>query len=197
MPVILWQALLLASDANTQTAEGEQVEEKINIFSGYLSESIWTLVWFGLLVAILGKFVWKPMLAGLKTREDHISGEIAKAENTNKQAKDTLKNYQDKLSSIELEGKELAKKHLGEAEKKGQTIVARAMQEADSIKAKAREDAKKTVVAARGTLVDEAGAIVCTLGSEIIGRVITPEDNQRLIEQAVDELKKSYISEGA
>ncbi|ARN56134.1 F0F1 ATP synthase subunit B [Sedimentisphaera salicampi] len=185
-------AVLLASETAAGGAEGES--EKVNIFSGYLSESIWTLVWFAVLVFMLGKFVWKPMLAGLKAREDHISGEINSAEEMKKEAGQKLEQYQSKLENAEKDGKKAAQKHISEAEKKSQEILSKAMSEADEIKARAREDAKKAAESAKGSFVDEAGTIVCSLGSRIIGRVITPEDNKQLIDQAVDEFKKSYIS---
>lgn len=191
-------ALLAAGAAfasEEAAAQAGGAEEQLNIFSGYLSESVWTLVWFALLIFILGRFVWKPMLAGLISRREHIEGEIAKAEKTNAEAKGTLEQYQAKLSAAEAEGKKLVQERLSEADLKGRDVIAKAMQEADAIKAKARSDAQKAAGIARGALIDEAGDIVCKLGSRIIGRVITPEDNEKLISEAVEQFKLARAGE--
>ncbi|MGE4285547.1 MAG: F0F1 ATP synthase subunit B [Phycisphaerae bacterium] len=182
--------------ASEQAAElAGETEEKLNLFSGYLSESVWTLVWFGLLILILGKFVWKPMLAALKGRQEHIEGEISRAEKTNAEAMGTLEQYKAKLSEAENEGKKLVQQRVAEADLKSRDVITKAMQEADAIKAKARADAQKAAGLARSALIDEAGDIVCMLGSRIIGRVITPEDNEKLISEAVEKFKLARAGE--
>ena len=50
------------------------------VFSGYGGEAIWTLVWFAVLLLVLWKFAWRPLLAGLQGREEHISRQISEAE---------------------------------------------------------------------------------------------------------------------
>ncbi len=42
--------------------------------------AIWTIVLFVLLVAVLGKFAWPPILRGLQEREQKIRGDLENAE---------------------------------------------------------------------------------------------------------------------
>src|SRR5262245_46770230 len=44
-----------------------------------LDLAIWTVVVFLLLLFVLGRFAWKPMLAGLQKREENIRGALAEA----------------------------------------------------------------------------------------------------------------------
>jgi len=180
--------LVCASLAAASEAAAEA--EKISVFNGYPGESIWTLVWFGLLLLALKKFAWKPLLAGLKAREDHISSEIAQAEETRKQAREKLAEYEKKLADADEEGRKLAEKHIAIAQSKGTDILTEAKKEADGIKIRAKEDISKAVEAAKKTLWDDAGEMVCSLGSEILGRTITPEDNRKLIDEAVSKFKQ-------
>ena len=39
----------------------------------------WMLIAFGLVVFVLGKFAWKPILKGLKGREDSIADALNRA----------------------------------------------------------------------------------------------------------------------
>ncbi len=184
---LLCVSLAIASETATETAEQA---EKVSVFTGYPGESIWTLVWFTVLLIALKKFAWKPLLAGLKARQDYIASEITQAEQTRKQAGDRLAQYEKKLAAADEEAKKLAQKHIAAAQGKGDDIVDAAKKEADGIKIRAREDINKAVDAAKKTLWDDAGEMVCSLGSEILGRAITPEDNRKLIDDAVNKFKQ-------
>src|SRR5437773_1376298 len=59
--------------AGKAASQGDHpTEEKSNVFKGILDLTIWTIVVFLLLVLILGKYAWGPMLEGLQKREDAI-----------------------------------------------------------------------------------------------------------------------------
>ncbi len=184
--------LIYTSAAFATEAAGEAAEhsEKISVFTGYPGESIWTLVWFAVLLLALKKFAWKPLLAGLKARNDHIISEIAAAEETRKQAGEKLAEYEKKLAAADAEGKKLAEKHIAIAQDKGADIVVAAKKEADGLKMRAKEDINKAVETAKRALWEDAGEMVCSLGSEILGRAITPEDNRKLIDDAVNKFKQ-------
>src|SRR5207302_5294192 len=59
-------------------------------FAGEVHEildlAIWTVVVFLVLVFVLSRFAWKPMLAGLKQREDSIRGALAEAAKAREEA---------------------------------------------------------------------------------------------------------------
>src|SRR5262245_18426960 len=64
---------------------------KLDIFADALDLIIWTIVVFLLLLFILSKYAWKPMLEGLKKREESIlraveEAKVARAETQRMQA---------------------------------------------------------------------------------------------------------------
>lgn len=172
---------LFASDAATEA----EVSAASKIFSGYFGESIWTLIWFAVLVFVLKKVAWKPLLAGLQAREDHITTQIKNAEDTRQEAKNTLERYQKKLADADVEGKALVNQQMMSAQAKAQDLMEKARKEAEQIKLRAKEDIDRARQTAENNLVKEAGSMVFELGSEILGRSISAEDNERLIDEAV------------
>ena len=56
------------------------------IFNGTFADALWTVLAFAALFILLAKFAWKPLLANLKAREDHISHQIQAAQQTRQQA---------------------------------------------------------------------------------------------------------------
>ena len=179
---------LVTSLYASETAEPESAASKI--FSGYFGESIWTLVWFTLLLVVLGKIAWKPILNSLQARENHIASQIKSAEDTRKAAEDTLAQYKHKLTGAEVEGKAIAGQHITQAQGKAQEILEKARLDAEQIRQRAKEDIDRAKNSAQKLLLKEAGEMVFELGSHILSRSVTPLDNEKLIEEAVGKYKQ-------
>jgi F-type H+-transporting ATPase subunit b len=169
---------------------GEDAKPAASPFSGTYADAAWTVFAFVALLAVLGKFAWKPMLNGLKAREEHIRKEISEAEQTNVQAKEKLDEYQHKLSGIHDEGRELVAGYEKKGQRKAKEIERQALDEAEQIKQNARHDIERASIEARQELLTTSGQMIIDLGREILGRAIDEQDNQRLIDQAVDKLKE-------
>src|SRR5438876_1655766 len=57
-----------------------------SVFGWALDLAIWTVVVFVILVVVLSKFAWKPMLEGLRKREESIRGALDEAAKTRDEA---------------------------------------------------------------------------------------------------------------
>jgi F-type H+-transporting ATPase subunit b len=151
------------------------------IFSGSFADAIWTVAAFVVLLVVLGKFAWRPLLNALKDREQRIKQQLDAAENTRKQAEAMLDGYkQQGLHVIEK-----ATEHAHQQEK---ALVEKATQEVIAMKRKANADIEYARLAASQQLWDQAGDMLLSISSEILGRAITHEDNQRLICEAIEKL---------
>jgi F-type H+-transporting ATPase subunit b len=177
-------------------SEGEGAASGQDIFSGSLGDSLWTVVAFGLLVLVVGKLAWKPLLNGLKDREDRIRQEIMAAENARKQAEKTLADYNSRVEQLEQKARQMTEEAAREAHRVGQEIAEKARQESMAIKQKAQDDIDAAHEAAKNRLWEETGDIVLALSSRVLGRTITDDDNQRLIREAVEKLKGGQVAQG-
>ena len=154
----------------------------------------WYLV-AGLLLVVLWRLAWKPMLAGLNARQEYIEKQISDAEGTHEKARAVLSDYEAKLADVNREGKGIIAVHVKQAEKEAKEIVTTAKQDAEAMRLKLEVDIERARVQAESELLDEAGGIVLRLGEEILGRAMNEADHERLIEQAVERLRQEK-SEG-
>jgi F-type H+-transporting ATPase subunit b len=177
-------------------SEGEVAASGQDIFSGSLADSIWTVIAFVLLVVVVGKLAWKPLLAGLKDREDRIRLEITSAENARKQAEKTLADYNSRVEQLEQKARQMTEEAAREAHRQGQEIAEKARQESLAIKQKAQSDIDAAHEAAKERLWEETGDIVLALSSRVLSRTITDDDNRRLISEAVEKLKGGQAAQG-
>ena len=181
----------VSGDSGTPAMMGEKVnmedtEEAPGVFSGSVAESAWTLISFGILVFVLYKLAWGPLLRGLKAREDAIAADISAAEQAKIKARETLEEYERTLAEADEQSRKMAAKKLAEAEKKASKIIEEAREKTFELKKQARQDIDKARNSAQSELAREAGEMVFELGSNILGRTISPEDNERLIKEAIE-----------
>src|SRR5207244_3536909 len=87
---VLVSVLLLVSSAGSvalgDDAHGGGAAKKPNIFEPALELGIWTVVVFVVLLLVLRKMAWKPMLEGLHKREQSIHGPLDDARRDREEA---------------------------------------------------------------------------------------------------------------
>jgi F-type H+-transporting ATPase subunit b len=183
-------AVLLLIPSAVAIAESGGGEEKLSPFSGSLADSLWTLVTFLVLIFALWKLVWKKMLDSLTARQEYIALQISNADETKKKANDVLADYNGKLANVNDEGMGIIKSHTSKAEKQAKEMIEAAKIDIEQMREKIKTETEHLHRQARQQLVIEAGSMVLELGKEILGREINNEDNQRLIDQAIEKLKQ-------
>lgn len=151
------------------------------IFSGSFADAIWTVAAFVVLLIVLGKFAWRPLLNALKAREQHIKQQIDSAEDARKQAEAMLGEYKQ-------QGLQIIERATEQAHQQEKALVEKAAHEAIVMKRKAQADIEYARAAASQQLWQQAGDMILSISGEILGRAITHEDNQRLICEAVEKL---------
>ena len=150
---------------------------------------IWTIVTFLVLVALLAKFAWRPLLAALDERQQAIRKSLDDA----RQAKQDLERVQAESQRI-----------LAEARTQAGEIVSRTRSDsaafAEEMKQKARTDADALVKHAERqiemqtsraleTIRHEAVDLSIAIASKILRRDISKEDNERLIQDTLREMQ--------
>src|SRR4051794_29717245 len=84
--------LALAAPAAAQ--EGHEAAGGNNPFAGDFGNALWTVVVFVVVLIVLGKFAWGPILKGLQARESYILESLEKAKTERETAEARLKEYE-------------------------------------------------------------------------------------------------------
>ena len=174
--------IVLLVCAVAMSSQGEAPEQQQGIFSGTFADALWTVVAFVLLAAVLGKFAWKPMLNSLNARQKYIQEQIETAENARKNAEKLLDEHKQ-------QGLQILTEAAGRAQKQTLELIGKTQEEVLEIRRRAQDDIKHARTVASEQLWKEAGNIVEALSGEVLGRTITVQDNQRLIDDAINKLR--------
>ena len=152
-----------------------------NPFAGDFGNALWTLIIFGLVVIVLGKFAWGPILNTLQARETFIRESLETAKREREEAEARLKEYEARLAQARTEASAIVEEGRRDGVVLKQRIEADARAEAD----KMIERAKREINIAKETAIKELYQLsarqAIEMAARVIGRELTPQDHERLI----------------
>ncbi len=188
--VVLWLWLITVVPVfASEHAEVAEESGKFSLFGKYPGEYIWALVWFVAVMLVLWKFAWKPLLAGLTNRADHIEKQITDAEKSKKEAKKVLEEYDAKLADAERQGRDIISARTKDAENQAKDVTRQNQKDIEEMKLRAQAELERERIGAEDELWAQAGSIVQKLGEEVFGKTLNDTDNQKLIDEAIARLK--------
>jgi F-type H+-transporting ATPase subunit b len=183
---ILTTLVSLAFAVPALAAEAEHAEGGgPNLFSGDLGNAIWTLVIFLLVVVVLGKFAWGPILNTLQARESFIREALEKAKRDREEAEARLRTYEDKLASARAEATAIVDEGRRDAEVVKRRVEADAKAEADKMIERAKREIQIATDTATKELYTLSAKLATQIAAQVIGRELTAQDHQRLIAEGI------------
>jgi F-type H+-transporting ATPase subunit b len=139
---------------------------------------------FAIVALLLRRFAYKPILAVLEDRRRKIEEGQLNAEKIKKELAEAEKRYQEILAKANAD----AQRMIDEARQSAAHLSERKQQEAitaaEQIVAKAKEAAALEHERQMQTLKRELGRLVVETTEKVTGKVLTPDDQKRLQEEA-------------
>ena len=146
---------------------------------------IWTIVTFLVLLTVLAKFAWTPLLEALETRQSAIRKSLDDAQ----QAKVDLERLNAESAKIIQQARVDAEAIISQSRVDGdrlrEEIRAKARTEADHIVKNAERQIQLETSRALEQIRREAVDLSVMIASKIIQRNLSKEDNERLIDDAL------------
>ena len=150
----------------------------------------WMTLSFLIVIFILKKYAWKPILNGLKEREKSIDEALNAAE----EAREAMKNLKADNEKLLQEAKEERDNILRDARKMKENIITEAKEKAQVEANKIVEGALVTIENEKNAAVHELKNQIATLSIEIAEKILKEElktkgKQKELIDKLVSEIK--------
>jgi len=186
-------AALLAAAAATPAAiaaatPAESPEAANNVFAGDIGNALWTVIIFVLVLVVLGKFAWGPLLAGLQAREAYIRESLETARRDRKEAESRLREYEERLAASRTEATAIIDEGRRDAEAVKRKIEEHAKQESAKMIERARREIDAAATEATRQLYALSAHLATELAARVIGRELDAKDHERLIEESIAEI---------
>jgi F-type H+-transporting ATPase subunit b len=175
----------LAEDAVAGNEHAVAGEVNTNPLEFRKDLAIWTAVVFLVLLLVLWKFAWAPIIAGLDKRERGIADQITSAERSNEEARRLLAQYEEKLACSENDVRKMLDDAKRGAQKVGQEIVHEARADAEAEHRRALAEIELATAGALKELAEQSATLAVELAGKIVQARLDPAAHAKLIEDAV------------
>lgn len=154
----------------------------------------WTIVSFLLLLFLLGKMAWGPIVAALDRREKAIRDAVLAADNARTEAQRVIEENKQLLAKAADEANATREKAIRDAEARANAIFNEAQSKADAQIERARREIQLEEERAVAAVRKEAVDLSIEAASRLLGRTLNTDDNRRLVEQFLKEIEKKEIT---
>jgi F-type H+-transporting ATPase subunit b len=156
---------------------------------------VWSLITFLILLGLLYKFAFNPLMRMQKARQDSIHQAITEAESLRDEAQQLLANYKQQLAEAREEATAIIERARKAGESTKAEVIEEARAQAEATLAKARQQIERDTNQALQRIREEVADLTVAATEKVARKSLTEEDQLRLIQEAINEIDLSKVSE--
>jgi F-type H+-transporting ATPase subunit b len=192
-----WGAVLLSAWIGCWTAvparaaEAEASGDKPSLLSVDVATTIASLAVFVLLLFVLTKTAWKPILAGLRQREETIRKALDEAAEASTKARTLVAEYEQRLAKAADEAQAIVEGGRKDGEELRARIEKDAQRSAEETMARAHREIEHAARKAYDDVLRDVAGIATEVAGRIVRERLTPEGHVRLVDDVVRDFAAS------
>jgi F-type H+-transporting ATPase subunit b len=156
-----------------------------------LDLAIWTVVVFLVLLWVLGKFAWKPLLEGLQKREENIRGALADAQAARDQAKAIQTDLQRQLAAANEQVRAILDEGRKAAQELRESEMAKTVAEIQAERDRLHREIEMQTNQALQRIWAQAAELATLASAKALGHGITEPGHRKLIDEALADIRAS------
>jgi F-type H+-transporting ATPase subunit b len=153
---------------------------------------IWTIVTFLVLLTLLAKFAWGPLLQALESRQNAIRKSLDDAQQARQELERLNQESAQIIRQARVDAEAIVTKSRADAERLREEMKQKARSEADGIVRNAERQIQLETQRALQQIRHEAIDLSVQIASKLLQRNLTKEDNERLIEDALKQVEARH-----
>lgn len=146
---------------------------------------IWTVISFFILLVLLRKFAYKPLVGMMSKREATIQELIEEAKRTRESAEELHEKYKKLIAEARDESKKIIEEGRALGEKARKEMINKASDESNQIVKRAQEEIALEKERAISELRERIADLSIMAASKVIDRTLSKEDHTKLLEEFV------------
>jgi F-type H+-transporting ATPase subunit b len=150
---------------------------------------IWTIATFLILVYLLGKFAWRPLLAALERRQEAIRKSLDDAQQAKQELERLNVESRKILADARVQADSILSQTRSDASRLRDELKQKAQVEAAGIVKNAERQIEMETVRALQQIRNEAVDLSITIASKLLERNVSKADNERLIEETFKQIE--------
>ena len=156
-----------------------------------LTEFIFYLINFLILVGALGKFLYKPFLELMDNRKQSIQDALDNAEMINRRADEKMQNYNKRIARVEEEGREIIREAKQKADMQAAAIIEEANSKATDIILKAEQSIEREKEKAMEEMRQEIAALAILVAEKIVEQEIQRVGQEAIVDEVIKQARST------
>ncbi len=148
---------------------------------------------FLILVAILAKFAYKPLMKALEDRQNRIAADIQSAEQERAAAEQLKREYQDSLAQARAQAQAIVEKAVKQAEQEATHQLQEVRSQIERERKLAQEEIIREREKALAQLRGEVVALSMAAAGKLIAKNMDSEANAKLVSDFIEKLDEQKI----
>ena len=150
---------------------------------------IWTIITFLVLLALLAKFAWRPLLEALESRQESIRKSLEDADRARQELERLQQESAKMMQQARIEAESIVAQTRADADRLREELKQRAKEEADNIVRNAQQQIQLQARQAMQQIRHEVADMAVLLASKLLERNLVKEDNARLIDETLKQIE--------
>lgn len=142
---------------------------------------------FIILLLLLKKYAFKPLMGIMNAREEHISNEIDAAEKNNVEARHLVEEQRELLKQARVEAQQMLENSKKQADETRESIIREARAEGQRMREAATAEIQKEKEQAVATIQKQVASLSVLIASKVIEKELKEEDQTSLINKYIKE----------
>lgn len=148
---------------------------------------------FFILVWILARFAYKPLVSMMQERKERIAKDLADAQAARNEAEQFKDDYAAQIANARQEAQQIVEKAVQQAEATTREQLAAAREQIEREKERARQDIVNERDRAMNNLRNEVISLSVAMATKVVAKDMDSETNTKLIEDAIAKLDSKTI----
>jgi F-type H+-transporting ATPase subunit b len=172
------------------TGEVEELkkEKDINILAISWDLGLWTLVVFGLLLYVLRRLAWKPMLQGLHNREARIREALDEARRARDEAQSLEARLQKQMDQAQDKVRQILEEARRDAHRNTDEMLTQTRAEIQTERDRLRREIEMARDQALHQIWTQTAQLASQISAKAIHREVNVDDHRRLVDEAIAEM---------
>lgn len=163
-------------------------EQKHDLFGKSVDLGIWTLLVFLILLFVLSKFAWKPMMQGLEHRERAIHSALYEAQQAREEAARLRTELEEQMRQANEKARQMIEEARRAADRSAAELTAEAHKKIQAEHERLKQEMSLAYDRAKRELQTQVIQLSTLVASKIIRHQINPDDHRRFMDEAIAEL---------
>ncbi|HUL44192.1 MAG TPA: F0F1 ATP synthase subunit B [Bacteroidota bacterium] len=149
---------------------------------------LWTIVTFLVLLFLLRKYAWKPLLDALQQREASVRRSVEQAEQAKQEAEQLVEEHRKQLEQAEHEGHRILNESRTLADKLKGEILESAQKQSQRMIEQARAEIGRDKDAALSQLRHEVASLAVQAAGKILDETLDDQKHRKIVDNYLKEL---------